>query len=266
MHELIKLEKMSNKYIAISPNIIVRVSKESLVKNREGEEIYHHQSFVWYTRNLQCGEIVSISDIAKKQLPLAEIGDLLIYHHFIESSASLSETKSHYLVDETETDFYFNVLAKEVAGEFIQTYGILKDNEIIPHPFYTFLHQEEICLNEDSLAAYRLSRDEKIRKLNQAKQDNLYKMHNSPANWDLRTEIRRKEKESLETTKELSKRKTIAFKVAYVTNEKLYKKEDIISIPSYASNTIVSVNGNDYRVVESKYISSVIPEVAPSLI
>ena len=239
-------------YKALSPNFIVRVSKKNLTENREGDKVYYHQAYVWYTRNLQCGEIVSISDAAKKEMPMAEIGDILIFHHFIEASAAQSEMDSSYVVDETKDDYYFNVSAMETAGEMNQSYGIFKNGVIIPHPQYTFLEKEQPV----EVSEFSMSKDEIIAKLNKVKETNLYHMNNSAPNEDLRNEVRKTERESLKTTQELNKKQTQPFIVAFASEDKGYEKGGVVYALNIAANILVTFNSVEYRVIESKYIKA----------
>jgi co-chaperonin GroES (HSP10) len=244
---------MPTAYKALNPNFIVKISKQQLIDNREGDKVYHHQSYIWYSRNLQCGEVVDISPSAKKEMPTVEIGDTLIFHHFIEASASQSEMTSSYIVDETDTDFYFNVSSRETYGEINQTYGVLKSGIIIPHKDYTFLEIAQPIAKME----FEMTREDKLKKLDDVKNLNLYLMNNSAPNEELQTEVRRAERRNFNITKELNNKETLAYSVAFASKEKPYKKGDTIWAFNMAANTTVSINNNEYRVIESKYIRAI---------
>ena len=241
---------MPTAFTPINPNFIIRINKKSLLSNREGDKVYYHQSYVWYTRNLQCGEVVAISDVAKKEMPMVNIGDVIVIHHFIEASAALSEMNSDDLISEDAEYYYYNVAAKETRGGMTMVYGVIKNGIIIPHKDYTFL--------EEQVLADTIDRQSALNKMEKVKNNNLHLMHTSSPSEHLRTEVRRAERDSQKLTLELNKKRTLLYTVSFASSEKQYKAGDKIGVFSMAANTVVTVNDHDYRVVESKYIRAIL--------
>ena len=241
---------MPTAFVPLNPNLIVKIAKKSLLDNREGDKVYYHQSYVWYTRNLQCGEVVAISPVAKSEMKDVNIGDLLIFHHYIEASVAMSEMNSDYMVGEDADYSYFNVSAKENPGGMTMAYAVIKDGLIVPHKDYVFLE-------EQVPEKYAIDRQDALNKMEKVKNRNLHLMHTSSPSEHLRTSVRRAEAENQKMTLHLNKKLTIPFVVAFASPDKPYSIGDTICTFNMASNVTVSVNNIDYRVVESRFVRAI---------
>lgn len=116
------------------PYFLVRVPRQEQInrKNKIGS-IFLHPGFVYLTRGMQCGEIVSIGAKAHDMLPEAQIGHMLLFHHFVEApdKCQCVAVDPHY--------FYYVVTAMSHNGQQNQTYGVWDGAKIIPHYDYLFL-------------------------------------------------------------------------------------------------------------------------------
>lgn len=112
-------------------------------KNRQKERLekmgnlYLHPNYVYLTRGMQYGQIVAIGEKAQMQLQEANCGDILLFHHFVESH------EKSQCVDSDEIYNYYVVTALSHNGQNNQTYGIWQNDTIIPHPEYLFLEAEK---------------------------------------------------------------------------------------------------------------------------
>lgn len=228
---------------AISPNFIVRVPKDEQSKRREMDNgLYLHPNFVWMTRNMQCGEIVDISDEAKKEMPEAEKGDLLLLHHFVERSYSTKGDNKKFLIHEDDEYNYYNVCSKEWNGNNNQCYGVSKNGSIVPHQQYIFLEPEI----EDK-EGWHQSKDEVYAKLETIKQNILNLAKNGMTDEKAR-EITKLEKQQLELNLSLQKKEYLPYKVA-TSNE-------VVWVLNIAAQTKISFLDKEYIVAERKYVGA----------
>lgn len=117
---------------------IVKINKDTQSQRREKVgSLYLHFQEVFMQRNMQCGEIVAIGSEAKKIFPTAVAGDVVIFHHFVEGDSK----KSNLLYSDNEYNYYF-VTISDYNGHRNETYGVFKDNKVIPHPDFIFIKSE----------------------------------------------------------------------------------------------------------------------------
>lgn len=237
-----------------SPNFLIKVPKQEEIDKRERVgEVYLHPSFVWMTRNTQCGIIHNISKEAHLQLPDAKVGDILITHHFVQGSHSINESGMDFLVHEDDTYNYYNVVAKEGYGKNNQSYAVYNGKEIIPHKQYVFLEKEfpkEIVEDE-----YIETPDDVQSKLESIKAEimSLAKTRNNP---EIAIAIQKKEREQLEMGKKMHKKEYIKVKVAYANPLSGLKNGSIVYALTLGCATIVEFNNVEYRIAELKYIAA----------
>jgi co-chaperonin GroES (HSP10) len=115
-------------FFLISIPRIQQTERKSKIGN-----LYLHPNFVYMTRGMQCGKIVSIGSKAAASMPQAKIGDTLLVHHFVESSEKQNCVASDDLYN------YYVVTCMSHNGQNNQTYAVFDGKDIIPHPDYIFL-------------------------------------------------------------------------------------------------------------------------------
>lgn len=239
-------------YRALSPNIIVKVSKEEEKNRREMEDgIYLHPNYVWLTRNTQHGIIEAISDEAKKQLPEAEIGDTLLFHHFVQRSNASNSDNDKFLATEDEENKFYNVTAKECNGEDVYAYGIYRNGEIIPHKQYVFLEKE--IENKDGWYQTEEQVAEKIKAL-QSQVSNLCKTRGSS---EISEKIMKLETEMMYLNLSLRGKEYLPYKIAFANKALGIPSGAIIFALNIACETVISVLDKKYRIIEAKYIGAV---------
>ncbi|HEU4608699.1 MAG TPA: hypothetical protein VFS31_11365, partial [Chitinophagaceae bacterium] len=80
--------------------ILVRIDKKAQKLKREKTEsglLYVAPNYTFMSHNLQYGEIVQIGAKAAQNYPYAHVGDVALFHHFIEGS--YEDPGYEYLLD-----------------------------------------------------------------------------------------------------------------------------------------------------------------------
>lgn len=228
---------------AISPNFIVRVPKDEQSKRREMDNgLYLHPNFVWMTRNMQCGEIVSISNDAKVEMPEAEVGDVLLLHHFVERSYSTKGDNKKFLIHEDEDYNYYNVCSKEWNGNNNQCYGVSKSDTIIPHQQYIFLEPEV-----ENKEGWHQTKEDVYAKLEDIK-NRIMNLAKNGMTEEKATEITKMEKEQYNLNLSLQKKEYLPYKVV--------GSDEVVWILNIAAQTKISFLDKEYIVAERKYVGA----------
>lgn len=131
-----------------SPYFLVRVLKqiEKESKSKIGSIIIpDHLTFMQF--NTQCGEIVDIGEGAAKYFPQAKVGQLMLFHHFVQAETK-EDAKVNHLIHEDKDFHYYVVTAYEYAGKGNECYGVLDGDRIIPNKDYVFLEAEKPPVND----------------------------------------------------------------------------------------------------------------------
>ncbi len=239
-------------YTPLHNNFLIKVVKEEETKRREMDgSLYLHPNYVYMTRNTQCGEIVGISTGAKKEFPEAEIGDILLVHHFVQRSHSTKGDNDKFLVFEDEKYKYYNVVAKEGAGNNNMTYGIYRNDVIIPHPQYVFLEKEI----EDKEGYYQTPEQvqDKLATI-KASVEYLAKQRITS---EIKMEILKREAEMMLLTKSLQTKKYLPYKISFSHPSLGIENNTTVYALNLACQTITNYFNVDYRIAETKFIAAV---------
>lgn len=117
---------------------LVRIPRDLQVERQTKKgNMYLHPNYVYMTRGMQWGEIVDIGKLAHKQLPEAEPGQILLFHHFVESNE-----KQNGVYQDNKFNYYV-VTAMYHNGQNNQTYGVYDGQRIIANYEYLFLDCEQ---------------------------------------------------------------------------------------------------------------------------
>lgn len=236
----------------LSPHFLIKVLKSEENHKREMEgSLYLHPNFVWLTRNTQCGLIEGISPEAHKQLPEAQIGDMLLVHHFVQRSYSQKGDNDKFLAYEDEDYKYYNVVSKEIAGSNNMTYGVYRDGEIIPHPQYVFLEKEI----EDKSGWYQSAEDVHA-KLEDIKNLITYRTKNGLTEERI-MDVKKKESEMMALNLSLQTKEYLPYKIAFANKSLGISAGTTVYALSIACQTLLQFGDKEYRVVEKKYIGAV---------
>lgn len=234
----------------LSPNFLIRVPKKEERDRSEKEgEIYLHPSFVWMTRNTQCGFIHSISKGASRNMPEANIGDVLIVHHFTQGSLSTTETTKRYLVYEDDDNNYYNVTSTEHNGTNNQSYGLWNGSVIVPHRDYVFLEKD----TDDD--AWHQS-DEEVQDKIQCIKDEIMSLTRTKITPEIIRAVERKEREQLMLGKKMHSAKYLIYKIAYANKSLGIAAGSEVFVKSNAVNTTIEFHGKEYRVCDKRYIGA----------
>lgn len=255
----------------LPPYFIVKINKETQSARRDKiGSLYLHFQEIYMQRNIQNGEIVAIGEDAKKIFPDCKIGNTALFHHFVEGSAS---DKSN-LIHSDDTDNYYFITTSEFNGHRNETYGIYNGTEIIPHPDFVFIKNEEIKKEET------ISHEDYIKK-NTTKIGSLILFNN----WEetreekeekastLMTEIKNqskgksmsdstkralevKQREAETITSNLNRKEYKSFEIEYSNPSlKIKEKAEIFAL-SISANTEFEFLDKKYKIVAVKYCAA----------
>jgi len=236
----------------LSPNILVKVPKKTEVEMREMKNgIYLHPNFVWMTRNTQCGEIVALSNKSKKEIPEAKVGDILLFHHFIQRSNSLRGDNNKFLAAEDDDYKFYNVNAIEWNGNNNNTYGVWNGTEIIPHKDYVFLEKPI----EDTEAWHQSN--EKIYEKMEAIKLDVQRLAKNKMTDELMQVMKSKEKEMQQMTMSMQKKEYLQYKIAYANPSLGIPNGTYIYAINIACQCVIEFGEKEYIIAESKYMAAV---------
>lgn len=239
----------------LNPYFLIKVPKQEENDKREKEgNLYLHPSFVWLTRNTQCGIIVDISPEAHKQLPEARVDDILIVHHFAQGSHSKLEPDKKYLVFEDETYNYYKIVSKEIPGINNQCYGVYTNGTIIPNKDYVFL---EPMPKEENEYGYRQTAEDVLQKIKDIKNEIEY-LGKGTQSKDKSEHMMKRQKEMSVLSASIHKKEFIKFKVAYTNSSLGINNNSLVYGLNIGCKTEISFMGNSYIVAETKFISSIV--------
>ena len=235
----------------ISPYILIKVPKEDETSMREMENgIWLHPSFVWMTRNTQCGIIEHISPDAQKELPHAKVGDMAIVHHFVQGSFAKSDTQREFLVDEDENFNYYQVTAKEYNGQNNQCYGTYDGTNIYPHKDYVFIEKET-----EIKEGWYQTEEQILERLEKIKAD-IMELTKTKPNREIIERVHKLEYEQFQINEKLHKKEYLPYKII-ASSIPSVKNNDVVFMLNISTRTEIQFLGITYKVAESKYIGAV---------
>lgn len=224
--------------------------------------LYLHFNEVQMQRNMQCGEICAVGSKAASQFKEAKVGDILIFHHFVEGS---DKNKSNIIYSD-DTYNYYNVTASEYNGRRNETYGLWNGTKIIPHPDFVFI-VPEIKSKEISADTFIESNTIKVGSLllfsnwEEKREDKEYKtkvlteeiknLSKSSMNDQIKIGIETKEKEAADITLSLNRSKYTYLKVAFHNSK--WIKDNVYAL-NQAALTEIDFMDKKYILLHSKYI------------
>jgi len=226
--------------------------------------------YVFMTRNMQCGNIVSIGDRVKAGFPQAKEGDILICHHFIEDDDFLIHTDKEYN--------YYAVWGVKEEGKPNRAYGIFNGETIIPHEDYVFLKTDPPADNSKSPDEYindalmstgsgllvfrdwKMTTQEKIDKMADLKKRNETLSHGGVNKPHIIEAIRENERRMESISKELNKDSYAPYEVAYANPlvsqwcDKHIGDGSILYMQTRGCQTKVEFMGKEYIMADTKFI------------
>lgn len=241
---------------------IVKVNIEEQ-KNRKEKigSLYLHFNEIQMQRNMQNGIVEAIGDIANKNFPEVEVGNILIFHHFVEVSNFITSDGTYN---------YYNVTACEWDGHRNESYAVFKEEKLIPHSDFVFIQTDikEEFLSEDEFI------DKSTKKVGslilfdnweEKREDKEAKAHAITAQIknaskgklmsdDSKRAIEELQNEAAAITMSLNKKEYKPYKV-YAANPSLNVKDDVYAMSIAASTTIEFMNV-EYTVIPVKYIAA----------
>lgn len=259
---------------ALPHYIIIRISKAEQRERREKMgSLFVAPVFTFMTRELQCGEIVSVGEVCAREFPACKVGSMAIVHHFVTGKEmEASSDHSKYLIDSDETYKYYSVTASEFNGRQVETYGIWDGEKIIPHPDYIFLQVEkketsgedfttEATKKVGSLFVFeqwkesRELREQRLKNL----QDQVQELTKGGMTPKVKQAIENKEAEMTSISKKLNKKAYTPYIVEAINDELGFGvgPGDEIYMFNQACQTTITFRGKDYIVAKSSYAGAI---------
>lgn len=278
------------------PYFIIKIGKEAqrLRKEYLTQHILANPGTIFMQREVQFGEIIAIGSEAKEWMPMAEVGDYLLVHHFVSGKKS-DNGYNFYLIEEDEDFNYYIINCMEVPGERPLAYAIAKGEEIIPTPNYIFLNvppqEQDVNIADMSVSENGLivpkerkkTRDEwvAIMKANMERVRQLARNIPSGVMEEImaREDPERREKHEYALA-EIKKLEAINAKISTDINKKRYEpftvaainpdwneyiasiygekicEGDVVYSLNIASSYIINFSGTDFIVVDVKYLAA----------
>ena len=262
-----------------APYFLIRSERQ---KEKESKEkigsifIAPSQTFMMY--NTQNSEIIGIGERANKYFPEAEVGNTLLYHHFVQG-VSENEASVEHLIHQDETYNYYVVTAFEYNGKNVEAYGIFDGEKIIPNKDYVFLEvakppvedlpidemiNQQLQKSESGLFLFQKweeTRENKERRIEFIKKQVQDLSRSGTHKEHIRKGIAEKEAEMAKLSAELNKSKYQPFTVAYA-NEQLSEwfdrpigEGDVLGMLEAACATTITFMGTEYIVAKTKFIA-----------
>lgn len=230
-------------------------------------------ALVFQTRNMQCGEIIGVGENCKKYFPEAQVGHILIFHHFVEHDGRLvksDENYNYYVVAGWEWVTY--------QGEvnFNETYAIYDGEKIITHPDFIFLDVEppapSIPLEEtmSMLAEHKESGLQLFKEWRRTREDmqcsidegrkRIMSLSKSRMTPEIAREINKIEAEQAALGAEMHKKVYIPYNVAAENIEiaKTFDKKSIVNHTIFCMNrgceTRIEFMEKEYLICNKKFI------------
>ena len=255
----------------------VNIKKQAERKEKIGM-FYTSPEHQYMIYNTEWGEVVGIGTKANRDFPEVEIGDTLIYHHFVQNE-SKEKAKEKHLIHEDDEYYYYLVTSSSFNGRRNETYGVIKGNTIIPHPDFIFLELDrpketyasienfegaKMSISKGGLllfSQWESSEEEITDKMQKIKSETQNLAKHNLHRPGVAQAVLRKEEEMEMLSRELNRIKILpytVYKTHYSLSEKFkknIKQGDIIYVEDKAAEKIVSVRDKKYRVVPIQYIS-----------
>lgn len=254
----------------INPYFLVKIDK---VKQQEkGQRVgrFYLPPSETMENNLQCGEVVSISEKASKIFPEAKVGDLLILHHMVESM-TLADSKEDHWVDEDDDYNYYVVTPIPHNGKGNEVYGLWDGEKIVMHPDFLLLEPEAVINGAKDVETFieeavekstgglfifkewRESREEKTARLTERRLEVQRLGEKNELTPELQADIARREEEMTQISNEINEIAYKPYKIAAchpIVSEWFDRKVgagDTIYCQSRAAQTKIEFMGKEYR-------------------
>ena len=264
------------------PYFLIKIGKEEQQKKKTKiGSIDIPPDYVWMTREVQFGTIVSIGEGAKEYMPCAEVGDYLLVHHFISGKLD-GKGNCFYFIHEDKDFNYYAVNAYEISGERALSYAVAKGTEIIPTPDYVFLErpdEKDEFVELNGLQVYKSKKKTRLewREIMQGNMNRCSQLARNLADnqreFDKANkevvkyaddEIKRLTAENQRISADLNKRKYEPYKLAAINpdynnyieetfGEKLEIGENVMML-TLACETLIDFSGTEFIVAETKYV------------
>lgn len=243
---------------------IVSINKKAQLEKKEKEgSLYVVIDSKNESRNMQSGTIVAKGTNTDLYFPQAQIGHTLLLHWMVESK---QKDNKFY---EDDINNYYHVTATECNGRPNESYGIVTEDGIIPHPDYILLEKEidsrEMKQVESGLFLFenwqetRTEKEQKMAKIN----EEIQHLTKTKMNEQLKDGISNKEKELATLSKDINKSKVQFYKVAAINplfneliaegfGEKI-KTGEQAGMLNQACQTTLDIDGKEYIIALTKH-------------
>lgn len=233
---------------------IIRIEKQKQKETREMDGLLANSpNYIYMQHEIQNGVIVSIGTEAKKEFPMAQIGQTLIFHHFVTGKGIEDKSDSPYLIFTDNFYNYYNVTVSSFNGERNMSYGIWDGNKITPHKDFIFLEvpmvEKEVTKTDTliEIKNWSESRDKKGDRMKEIK-NTITELTKSNVSEGLKKEIENREKVMNKISKDINKKQIQLYNVAY--SNLPFKEVGVLNI---AANTKIFFMGKEYIVSLLKF-------------
>lgn len=262
----------------IKPNknyFLVRVLKLTQEERKDKiGSIVIPPALVFYTRNMQCGEILGIGENVKKHFPEAKEGHILLFHHFVEATddrrVHSDENYNYYVVSgyawkDANKGEHHNETYAVYDGEKIITQKdfVLLEKELPPPPIpYEQLAKELAEKQKEGLYTFKdwkLSNEQIDAKIAEIRKE-IKSLSMTRMTPERAIVIQGKERECELLGKEKTKKRYLPYKVAAANFEisKTFGLKNIVSEILYclsiAAMTEIEFMNKEYIICKTDYV------------
>lgn len=264
-----------------NPYFLIRINKQK-AEEKKGKigNIFINSNGVAMTRNMQQGEIVDISEVGREAFPTPKIGDILIFHHFVEGMGKSDAAQTHFVHEDKKYNYY--VVSPVIHnGKRNEIYGAIIDGQIVPHPNFVFFEKkgtpieggvnkhvnQSVTQTKGGLFVFNGwedSREKKTARMEEIKAEIQEISSKNTMTPRLKAALSAMEEEMNRISLDLNKKTYIPLKVAHAPAvlsdcfDRQLKSGDVLYVFNRAAETTIDIQNREYIVVEIKYIGFLI--------
>lgn len=265
----------------INPYFLIKIDKKKQMAKGQKIGRFWLPVVEGMHNNVQCGEIVSISEKAHENFPEAQIGHLLLIHHMVESM-DINDAREDHWVDEDEDYNYYVVTPIHHNGKRNEVYGVWDGEKIIMHPYFLLLEADKPINGATAVddfinqavkestggllvfKEWRESREEKTERIKRIKEEVQNLGDKNKLTPQLKAELSRKEEEMAKISLEINTDAYAPYKLVAsnpLLSEWFNKRlgpGDTIYCQAKATQTMIDFMGIEYRTCPVSFVGFIL--------
>lgn len=259
-----------------NPNFfIIKVDKESQIKNKEGNNIIKRAATWTFGKGgMQHGEIVAIGKLANLVIPQAKIGGYLLFSWKVEYVSEEAKKPNMALIHEDAEYNYYTVTISEFKRRDCDCYAYFDDEVFITHPSFVIVNpkekeQEKLVKSEGGIIVYnewKMSEGEIMQKIEHNKQ-HIYSLSISHASklqtresesYPIKKYMQHLEKENAELSELLHGKEVVEeYSVAYCNPMHRFKTNDVVFCHNIFFLQPITINNKTFFIGKTDHVHGI---------